>query len=167
MEQCVCIGLPSYGPRAFIDLAQDDPWDRVAMIPPADDLQDFPVPRDLTPEDSAGMVSLLVILTPEVTTRGLPSDGRTPRPLRAGTRTPIALAGRTSRSPSRSARTIDCPPHSASPASPGGRAPRTGSPARPGCSSAPPPASSGTENTPPHASPGVSPGCDRVSSPAR
>src|SRR4051794_20273915 len=166
MGQCVRIVLPTYGPWAFIDLAQDDPWDRVAMIPPAYDLQDFPVPRDLTPEDSAGVSSLLGTLTPEVTTRGLPSDGRTPRPPRAGTRTPNALAGRTSRSPSRSARTTDCPPHSVSPASPGGRAPRTGSPVPPGCSSAPPPASSGTGNNSPRAFPTVSPDCDWVSSPA-
>jgi hypothetical protein len=29
MSQWVCIGLPSYGPLAFIAFAQDDPWNRV------------------------------------------------------------------------------------------------------------------------------------------
>jgi hypothetical protein len=49
-----------------------------SMIPSADDLQDFPVLQNLTPEDTAGLSPLFGTLTPEVTTTGLQSDGRTP-----------------------------------------------------------------------------------------
>jgi hypothetical protein len=49
-----------------------------SLIPPASDLQDFPVLQNLTPEDTAGLLPLVGILTPEVTTTGLRSPRSMP-----------------------------------------------------------------------------------------
>src|SRR4051794_37465296 len=147
-SECACgslgqwgsIGLPSDGPSAFLHPARSRPLASWWMVAPTSALQDFPVPRNLAPEDVAGEGAFLSFRW-VTATAPRHSCGSGPRPPHTGTRTRSALAGHTSRSPSRCARTSGRPPRCASPASPGGRSPRSGWPAPPGCSSAPHPAS--------------------------
>src|SRR5436190_23460406 len=59
LGQCGSIGLPSDGPSAFIHPARSRPLASWWMVAPTSALQDFPVPRNLAPEDVAGEVAFL------------------------------------------------------------------------------------------------------------